>query len=374
MLFFQSPTGLYHPTMESSASSKLNHPYSPVNRINLDMDFEQNIFSQDYKYSQDYSMGYGSGHGSAHSLALANDDEEDNSPVKEVSPVKPKNPSRRPARAKKNDLKEPPKDWKVAKEIALCQAWWDVSKNNIPGNSMKTRGSGMRVRPKIGAFYTIIHNVEANHKSGTNDLDVYHKACAEYKMIYKQDFTLEHCYDILKDHHGWLDVEMPTFYKTQGRKKSKASETTLRLASGGINLNDEVDEVVEETQEIRPIGNDQSKAKKKSAGSSRGRSSSFVDLVADKFLNIKQTKGGKRSEEKQSYIELKHRELSIREAEVREAAQLEREKLETQRRTLELAERDKRDKDILFYNSEINSSLHAIQQQKLLEMKLEIKA
>ncbi|GKF56635.1 hypothetical protein Tco_0166975, partial [Tanacetum coccineum] len=67
------------------------------------------------------------------------------------------------------------------------------------------------------------------------------------------------------------------------------------------------------------------------------------------------------------------RELSIREADVQQAAQLKREKLEIQRRTLELDERDKRDKDILFYNSEISSSLPPIQQQKLLEMKLEIK-
>ncbi|GKB70221.1 hypothetical protein Tco_0931633 [Tanacetum coccineum] len=36
-----------------------------------------------------------------------------------------------------------------------------------------------RVRPRIGAFCAIINNVEANHESGTNDLDVYHKACAE---------------------------------------------------------------------------------------------------------------------------------------------------------------------------------------------------
>ncbi|GKC14660.1 hypothetical protein Tco_1011442 [Tanacetum coccineum] len=342
------------------------------------MDFEQNIFSQDYNYNQDYSMGYGSGHGSthgsAHGLAPVNDDEEDDSPVEEVSPVKPKKPSRRAARTKKDDPKEPPKDWTVAEEIALCQAWCDVSENNIAGNSMKTRGfwdavityfekeTGStrgydsivskwknRVHPRIGAFCSIIHNVEANHESGTNDLDVYHKACAEYKMIYKQDFTLENCYNVLKDHQGWLDVEMPTFYKTHRRKKSKTSETTSGSAFGGINLNDEADEAVEETQEVRPMGRDQSKAKKKSAGSSRGRSSLFVDL-------------------------LKNRELSIREVEVREVAQLKREKLEIQRRTLELAERDKRDKDILFYNSEINSSLPAIQQQKLLEMKLEIKA
>ncbi|GKB15396.1 DNA polymerase alpha subunit B [Tanacetum coccineum] len=97
-------------------------------------------------------------------------------------------------------------------------------------------------------------------------------------MIYKQDFTLEHCYNVLKDHQGWLDVEMPTFYKIQGRKKSKTSETTSGSVSSGINLNDEADEDVEETQDVRPMGRDQSKAKKKSVGFSRRGSSSFVDL------------------------------------------------------------------------------------------------
>nr|GEW85559.1 hypothetical protein [Tanacetum cinerariifolium] len=78
-------------------------------------------------------------------------------------------------------------------------------------------------------------------------------------MIYWQDFALKHCYNILKDHQ----------------------------ASGGFNLNNEVDEPVEETQEVRPMGRDRSKTKKKSSASSPGGSSSFVDLVADKFLNIK---------------------------------------------------------------------------------------
>ncbi|GJX76092.1 hypothetical protein Tco_0322903 [Tanacetum coccineum] len=280
------------------------------------MDFEQNIFSQDYNYSQDYSMGYGSGygsaHGSAHGSAPVNDDVEYDSPIKEVSPVKPKKPSRRAARAKKDASKEPPKDWTVAEETALCQAWCDVSENNIAGNSMNTSGfwdavimyfekeTGSargydsivskwknRVRPRIGAFCAIIHNVEANHESGTNDLDVYHKVCAEYKMIYKQDFMLEHCFNILKDHQGWIDIEMPNFYNTQQRKKSKTSDTTSGSASIGIDLNDEVDE---ETEELRPMGRDRSKAKKKSSGSSPAGSCSFVDLAADKFLNMKPKK------------------------------------------------------------------------------------
>nr|GEX16552.1 hypothetical protein [Tanacetum cinerariifolium] len=114
-------------------------------------------------------------------------------------------------------------------------------------------------------------------------------------MMYKGDFTLEHCYNILKDHPGWKNVEMPNFYQSQGRKKSKTSETTSGSASGGLNLNEEANEAVEETQEFRPMGRNRAKAKKKAAGFSRGGASSFVDLVADKFYNMKQKNGERRT-------------------------------------------------------------------------------
>ncbi|GJZ45937.1 retrotransposon protein, putative, ty3-gypsy subclass [Tanacetum coccineum] len=243
--------------MESSTSSQPNQPYSPINPTNLDMNFEELIFSQDYNYSQDYSMGHGSGHGSApgstHGSAQGSvpfHDDEDDSPVEEVSPVKPKKPSRQ---------------------------------NSISGNSMKAKGFWKAVI-RIGAFCAFIKNIEANHESGINDLDVYQKDCAEYKMMYKGDFTLEHCYNILKDHPGWKNVEMPYFYQSQGRKKSKTYETTSGSASSGLNLNEEADEDVEETQEFQKIGRDRAKAKKKAgkgkknaAGSHRGGASSFVD-------------------------------------------------------------------------------------------------
>ncbi|GKC01058.1 hypothetical protein Tco_0987194 [Tanacetum coccineum] len=196
-------------------------------------------------------MGHGSGHGSAHGAAHGSvpvHDDEDNSLVEEVSPVKPKKPSRCAAKAKKDkpkEAKEAPKEWTVEEEITLCQGWCVVSENNILGNSMKAKGFWEAV---IRYFKKETGSSRANHESGTNDLDVYHKACAKYKMIYKGDFTLKHCYNILKDHLGWKDVEMPYFYQTQGRKKSKTSETTSGSASGGLNLNEEVDEAVEETQ------------------------------------------------------------------------------------------------------------------------------
>ncbi|GJS68306.1 hypothetical protein Tco_0682871 [Tanacetum coccineum] len=121
----------------------------------------------------------------------------------------------------------------------------------------------------------------------------------------------------------------------KGSKKSKTSETIPGSAPGGFNLNDEADESEEETQEQRPMGRDRSK-KKKSCASSREGSSSFVDLVADKFFNIKSATWGKMKEQQDSYIQL-NRELDIQEAARREAAKLKRETLAIQRRTLELA-------------------------------------
>ncbi|GJS64057.1 retrotransposon protein, putative, ty3-gypsy subclass [Tanacetum coccineum] len=227
------------------------------------MNFEELIFSQDYNYSEDYSIGHGSGHGSA-----PVQDDEDDSPVEEVSPSNLKIP---------RDVQQGPKRMSPRSREKIGQRW---------------------KRPrcaKLGAMCQKIILMETNHESGTNDLDMYHKACAEYKMMYKQNFTLEHCYNILKDRPGWKDVEMPAFYNTQGRKKSKTCETTSGSASGGLNLNEGADEAVEDTQEFRLMGRDRAKAKKKAAVSSRGGSSSFVDLVADKFFNIKQKNGERRT-------------------------------------------------------------------------------
>ncbi|GKG60538.1 hypothetical protein Tco_0612139, partial [Tanacetum coccineum] len=53
---------------------------------------------------------YSMGHGSAHGSVPVNDDEEGDSPIEEVSPVKPKKPSRCAARGKKDEPKDEPKE------------------------------------------------------------------------------------------------------------------------------------------------------------------------------------------------------------------------------------------------------------------------
>nr|GEW02524.1 RNA-directed DNA polymerase, eukaryota, nucleotide-binding alpha-beta plait domain protein [Tanacetum cinerariifolium] len=260
------------------------------------------MHSQEYYQSQYYSIGHCSAH--------VNDDEEVDSPVEDVSPIKPKKPSRRAANAKKNDPNDPPKEWTVEEEIALCQAWCDVLENNEIGNSMKAKGFWdavityfeKKTGSSRGSFASlsklitpdadpeIMHSQEyyqsqdysighgSAHVNDDEEVDSpvedvspvkpkkpSRRAANAKKNDPKdppkewtveeeiaQDFTLEHCYNILKDHQGWLDIEMPSFYNNaKGRKKSKTSETTSGLASGGINLDNEADEPVKDSRRKR---------------------------------------------------------------------------------------------------------------------------
>ncbi|GJV12086.1 hypothetical protein Tco_1353627 [Tanacetum coccineum] len=177
--FHNSPTGLYRPTMESSMSSQPNQPYSPINPTNLDMNFEELIFSQDYNYSQDIIMGHG-------------------------SRVKA---SRRAARAKQDE----PKDAAIEVEQMAGRATRCTLKKNLVHQEVMTRSL-------------------ANGKLGfTLELVLFAPSSIMLKRIMKV-----------------------------GRKNSKTSETTSGSTSGGLNLNEEADEAVEETQEFQPIGHDRS--------------------------------------------------------------------------------------------------------------------
>ena len=82
----------------------------------------------------------------------------------------------------------------------------------------------------------------------------------------------------------------------------------------------------------------------------------------------------KKQKEHEAYMELKKQEIASREAEARELAQLKRENLKLQRKQYKLAESEKRDRDMIFYMTPIESTLPLLQQQAMQEMKMQIKA
>ena len=85
--------------------------------------------------------------------------------------------------------------------------------------------------PRVGQFCAIYDNTFKNYGSGGNDLTVYTRACEEYKIVYDHAFTLEHCWEILKDHEVWKDTKMSIFLSQDAsRKKARTSENWLGCA------------------------------------------------------------------------------------------------------------------------------------------------
>ncbi|GJY73954.1 hypothetical protein Tco_0478385 [Tanacetum coccineum] len=88
---------MYRPSYEPpTPSPQPNQGYSPLSRINLDMDMENLFNTQDYYAGQGSGQGsggkqefytgqdYSMGHGSAHGSAPGSTPIEDDSPVEEV--------------------------------------------------------------------------------------------------------------------------------------------------------------------------------------------------------------------------------------------------------------------------------------------------
>nr|GEZ15171.1 hypothetical protein [Tanacetum cinerariifolium] len=194
-----------------SPSSQPNHGHSPFNRINLDVDTRNLFGTQIYLCRSMFRRP---------SYPV-----EDDSLVEEVAPVKAKKVSKRRQKAKTTENHEASKPWITMEEVALYKVWIDMSENNIRGNAMKTMGFRFAV------------------------LDYFEKDLREH---YDHDFTLEPGWRILKDRVAWKHVEMLSFYKQQnkGCKKAKTFETTLDLAHGALNLNEEANGFGEEVQEI----------------------------------------------------------------------------------------------------------------------------
>ncbi|GJV93084.1 hypothetical protein Tco_1540897 [Tanacetum coccineum] len=86
-------------------------------------------------------MGHSSGRDSAHSSSYGSATIEDDSPVEEVTRVKAKKVSKRASKVKMTNNKDTSKPWTTTKEIALCKAWCNVSKNSVKGDAMKIKGS-----------------------------------------------------------------------------------------------------------------------------------------------------------------------------------------------------------------------------------------
>nr|GEU53251.1 glutathione S-transferase T3-like [Tanacetum cinerariifolium] len=158
-----------------------------------------------------------------------------------------------------------------------------------------------RVRPRIGAFCAIFYNVQRMNESGLCDHIVYQKACLEYAAEYDHEFSLEPCWQLLKEHPAWKQVEIYAFYAKQNSVGGEDEQLRQKMvctlvmdvililgekAQDGLNLNEDAAGSNEEVREVRPMGRDQAR-KKKSSTSSRFEASSVTGGALDEGFSRK---------------------------------------------------------------------------------------
>ncbi|GJW81863.1 hypothetical protein Tco_1140873 [Tanacetum coccineum] len=240
---------MYRLTYEPpSPSTQPNQVYSPLNRLNLDMDLENLFSTQEYYAGQcsgnDYYEGQGSGNdyyagqGSGHDYyaGQGSGGNQDYSmghgsvPVEDGSPIE--------------EVKVPAKE------------------NSITGNAMKSKGFWLKV---IKYF----EKEMGSHRGYNSVLSKWKNSVRPRIAENDHDFSLELCWQILKERPAWKQVEMPAFYAKQ-------------------NL-------------MRPMGRDQARKKKSSTPSCSEASSTaeggIVDMVADKWKSFKVVGLGKEKEQ-----------------------------------------------------------------------------
>ncbi|GKA70009.1 glutathione S-transferase T3-like protein [Tanacetum coccineum] len=371
---------MYRPQRASPPPSQS----SPIPAFNLDDDNFEPLWASASQPFQPYSEG-------------PSQPVEDDSPVEEVEPVKPKRKyTRRSKPTKKND-KEFVEPWTIEEEIALCKAFVAKSEDSVQGNGKKAAGFWRevaerfheemgedkrsydsvnckwknRIRPKVSQFCEIYNSVRDRHQSGSCDNTVYQEAELEYRTIYNAPFTLTECWKILKDHPKWKKVEMPKFYKSKqsSSKKSRTSENTSQGNSDsahiGVNLNDEAaDSEDVEAQEVpAPIGRDRAKKKGSSSGA-RSETSiagdpSLVDALLSKFTMAATPFFTQRKESSSEYLRIKERELELEERKRQEQGELERlriaqrdKELDLQQKMFEFQQQQKFEEDLKYYNED----------------------
>nr|GEX54682.1 hypothetical protein [Tanacetum cinerariifolium] len=192
---------MYHPQRASPPQNQS----SPIPTFNLDDDNLEPLWASASQPSQ-YMEG-------------PSEPVEDDSPIEEVEPVKPKRKYTRRRQPLKKSDKEFVKPWTTKEEVALCKALLSTSDDSIEGNGKQALGFWTevtkyfhkemveqkrsydlvnckwksRIRLKVSQFCEIYNSVKDRHQSGSCDNIVYQEAELEYRTIYNAPFALTDC-------------------------------------------------------------------------------------------------------------------------------------------------------------------------------------
>nr|XP_043616365.1 glutathione S-transferase T3-like [Erigeron canadensis] len=140
-------------------------------------------------------------------------------------------------------------NWTPAQEVALAQAWVQISECKKYGNEQKADGFWRRVlehyttlvgpttrtihglTPKwkqmnatMGLFNGLYNQAKQAKGSGCNDLDIMRVAMADFKTRTKKEFPHHAAWDVVKIHDKWAEQKCFQIYQDMGPSRSDSSK------------------------------------------------------------------------------------------------------------------------------------------------------
>ncbi|GKA10715.1 hypothetical protein Tco_0690148 [Tanacetum coccineum] len=211
------------------------------------------------------------------------------SPVEVIAPP-PKLSKRRQKRMVVVQNEDAPRctTWTNEEEITLCKGWVHVSKNSAKGNARKTDGFWIEVLAYLPNKTKQLGRRTA-HESGARDECYYNKALLDCEAEFGVQFTLRHCWEVLRYILKWWEQEVPEFLKTNAAKRSKTSgSSSFNTESGDASFNLNVDAGDEDENEVQElpslIGKDKAKGWKKKGVGSSGSSVNMTDVTLARLM------------------------------------------------------------------------------------------
>ncbi|TVU42397.1 hypothetical protein EJB05_08799, partial [Eragrostis curvula] len=167
----------------------------------------------------------------------------------------------------------------------VCERYNTKRGSNYPERTQKSITSRWdRIKAEISKFSGYMTDMVRTNPSGMTDADYSVAAGANFAAIEKHNFSLLHCWQILKDEPKWIELK-----RKMDNPQNSASSRDNDLTSEQHNFLD-LDSDVASPARKRPVGRDAAKAAKKKAPSAPSEyTSKMHDLSVQKIDLFKET-------------------------------------------------------------------------------------
>ncbi|WVZ93109.1 hypothetical protein U9M48_039117 [Paspalum notatum var. saurae] len=212
-------------------------------------------------------------------------------------------------RGKETTPRNQQSNFSVYEDNILCKSWLEISCDPVTNTGQRKESFWGRItarynsqrgkypersqksistcwdliKSEVGKFAGHMSEMIRSNPSGVSDSDKSVAAAANFAAIEKHNFSLMHCWHILKDEPKWLDLK-----RNMDRLKKSSQEVTPQNSnSNTVDL---------DPNEERPMGRDKAKAARKKATASYEFASKMHELSVQKMSLFKESEDERKAQ------------------------------------------------------------------------------